>query len=104
MLGFNRELALARYSGSAEPEPPLLRTATGIEKRYSPVTGECVSPSMEDLQIGNGPDEFGYFADTGNSPFPVGTLYNHPATGGVFCAVDRPDPAGGFARAWIRIT
>jgi len=101
MLRYNRELAMSRYMGTVAPERPLLRTPTGIEVRYSPVTVEV---GAESPSIGDRLDDRGYFADTGNTPFPPGTLYNDPGTGGIYCAVETPDPMGGFIQVWIRIT
>jgi len=101
MLRYNREFALSRYMGTVEPERPLLVTATGIEVRYSPVT---VQVPAESSSMGDRLDDWGYFSDTGNTPLPPGTLYHHPGTGGIYCAVETPDPNGGFASVWIRIT
>ena len=104
MRDFNRAFAHARYLQFDEPEPPLLLTADGIERRYVLRASGARNLRPAPGRIGAGPDRWGYHMVTAADEYQPGEFFHDPATGGVWCRVEAPSEAGSFQPVWLRVT
>ena len=105
MRDFNRAFAHARYLQFDEPEPPLLLTADGTERRYVlRASGARNKLRPAPGRIGAGPDRWGYHMVTAADEYQPGEFFHDPATGGVWCRVEAPSEAGSFQPVWLRVT
>lgn len=106
MRHFNNEAAKNLYwmRNPKIPRTPRIIGPDGIERPYVfPVPRIERPPTDQNPDpVGDGPDEFNYYAVNGPDYHTVGSIYNS-RQGKVFVLVETPDSEGVMDKRWIQV-